>query len=312
MRMRALVATTAAFLLISGTAIADVPSATTGGANSITQTSVHLAGSVKPNGQDTTWHFEVGPTTSYGINTPEQGPVKAGAGATNVAADVTGLTPGTTYHYRLVATNASGSIPGKDKQFTTRPAVSIGTSATTILWGRSVTVSGQVFGTAVSGITVALQENPYPFGGFGQVATTTTDTSGHYQFIRPVVANTAYRVVAQTKPAGTSTVAFAYEQDTVSLKASTSRPKRGKSVLFTGFAQPARVGGAVYIQRLGRTGWHRVLSATLSPTTVPGSASFAVRLPARRVKSGAYRAFVGNGSDHLAGASSTRHIKVRR
>src|SRR5206468_10100747 len=104
-----------------------------------------------------------------------------------------------------------------------RPAVSIATSASTVLWGRSVTVGGRVFGTSVAGITVALQENPYPFGGFGDVSTTTTDASGNYQFIRPVLTNTAYRVVAQTKPAGTSSTAFAYEQDSVTLKASSSR-----------------------------------------------------------------------------------------
>ena len=165
MRMRAIAASIAALFLITGTAQASTPAATTGGASAITQTSVHLAGSVKPNGENTTWHFEIGTTTAYGVNTPEQGPVPAGSGNTAVAADVTNLTPGNTYHYRLVATNPSGSIPGKDKVFTTRPAVSIATNATTVFFGRSVTINGQVFGSAVNGITVKLQENPYPFAG---------------------------------------------------------------------------------------------------------------------------------------------------
>ena len=311
MRIRALVATVAALLMTSGTAMASVPTATTGGASAITQTTVHLTGSVKPNGENTVWHFEVGPTTSYGINTPDQ-PVAAGSGTTNVAADVTGLTPGTQYHFRLVATNASGSIPGKDKTFKTRPAVSIATSGSTFLWSHSITITGQVFGTAVAAITVSLQENPYPFGGFSEVSTTTTDTTGHYQFIRPVLSNTAYRVVAQTKPAGTSATAFAYEQDPVSLKASTSRPRRGKSVLFTGFSQPPRIGADVFIQRLGKRGWRTVLRAKLAQTTAPAAASFAARLSGRRVVSGAYRAYVPGGFDHLAGASPAKHIRIRR
>ena len=38
------------------------------------------------------------------------------------AADLTGLTPGTTYHYRVVATNPYGRTVGPDDTFTTLPA----------------------------------------------------------------------------------------------------------------------------------------------------------------------------------------------
>src|SRR3954452_9790474 len=126
--MRTFIAASAASLLISASAQAAVPTATTGNANSITQTYAKLHGTVKPNQQATTWHFEFGTTTAYGTNTPEQGPIPAGSGNTAVAADAAGLAPGTVYHYRVVATNASGSIPGKDKSFTTRPAVALTTN----------------------------------------------------------------------------------------------------------------------------------------------------------------------------------------
>lgn len=312
MRISAIVTAVAAMLLITAPAEAGVPTATTGGAKAITQTTATLTGSVKPNNENTTWHFDYGTSTAYGTSTPEQGPVAAGSGNTNVQADVSGLTPGTTYHFRVVATNPSGSIPGKDHAFTTRPAVSIAVAHTTVPFGRSETISGQVFGTTVGGITVTLQENPYPYGGFNEVSTTTTDSTGHYQFIRPVLTNTAYRVVAQTKPPGTSSTAFAYEQDIISIKASTSRPKRGHSVLFTGFNQPARVGLPIDIQRLGRGGWHTVVRATLTATTVPNAASYAVRLKGRKLVSGVYRAYAPGGFDHLPGASAARRIKVRR
>src|SRR3954447_3479085 len=108
--MRTFIAALAASLLISASAQAAVPTATTGNANGITQSSATLHGTVKPNQQATTWHFEFGTTTAYGTNTPEQGPIAAGSGTTSVAATATGLAPGTVYHYRLVATNASGSI----------------------------------------------------------------------------------------------------------------------------------------------------------------------------------------------------------
>jgi hypothetical protein len=117
-------------------------------------------------------------------------------------------------------------------------------------------------------------------------------------------------VVADTKPAGTSTPAFVLEEDTVTIKASTSRPKRGHSVLFTGFATPARFGFPVYIQRLGKTGWHTVLKATLAITSIPDTVSYAVRL--RHVVSGVYRAYVPGGYDHLADASPAKRITIRR
>src|SRR6478672_8792357 len=164
--MRPFIAALAASLLITASAQAAAPAATTGNANNITQTSATMHGTVKPNGEATTWHFELGTTTAYGTNTPEQGPIAAGSGNSPVQADAGSLAPGTVYHYRLVATNGSGSIPGKDKTFTTRPAVSLNASKLIASFNSNVTLSGQVFGTSVAGITVSLQENPYPFAGW--------------------------------------------------------------------------------------------------------------------------------------------------
>jgi hypothetical protein len=308
--MRHFIAAIAASLLITASAQAAVPTVNTGNANNLTQNSARLHGTVKPNNEATTWHFEVGPTTAYGSNTPEQGPIQPGAGQTSVQFDVGGLQPGTVYHYRLVASNPSGTIPGKDRTFTTRSGVSLDANKRVGSFNENITLSGQVLGSAVAGITVTLQENPFPFAGWNDVSTTTTDASGRYQFIRQLKMHTTWRVVAQTKPAGTSSPAFVLEEDIVSLKASTTRPRRGKTVLFTGFAVPARVGGPVYIQRLGKRGWRTVLTAKLSPTAIPDTASYAARL--RRVVSGVYRAYVPGGYDHLADASAAKRITIRR
>jgi hypothetical protein len=310
MRISALVTAIAAALTFTTAAEAAVPTATTGAANTITQTTARLNGAVKPNGENTTWHFEYGPTNTYGTNTPEQGPVVAGSGNTSVAVDLANLSPGTVYHYRIVATNASGAVGGRDRTFTTRPAVVLSTNTFTAGFNGSVTLSGQVLGAAVAGITVSLQENPFPFAGFTEVSTTTTDAAGRYQFIRPIHMNTAWRVVAGTRPPGTSNTAFVLEADLIGIKVNTSRPKKGHTVLFTGFSLPARPGSPVYIQRLGRGGWHTVTKATLSATPVPDTVSYAVRL--RRVVSGLYRAYVPGGYDHVAAASSSKRIRVRR
>ena len=62
--------------------------------------------------------FQWGTTSAYGSQAT--GPsVPAGAGATAVSAGIAGLAPGTTYHYRVVATNPDGTSYGPDRAFTT-------------------------------------------------------------------------------------------------------------------------------------------------------------------------------------------------
>jgi hypothetical protein len=92
------------------------PTVTTGAAESVSFNTATLTGSVNPHGRATTYHFDYGNTTSYGINTST---VSAGEGtaAVPVSSGLAGLVPGVTYHYRLVATNAAGSSFGSDATF---------------------------------------------------------------------------------------------------------------------------------------------------------------------------------------------------
>ena len=113
MKLFALV--TALVVLVPAAAQAAAPAPATGGAKSITSTSALLTGSVNPNNEATTYHFEYGLTNKYGSTTPDQGPTAANKVKTNVSVGVSGLAAGTTYHYRLVATNASGTKAAGDK-----------------------------------------------------------------------------------------------------------------------------------------------------------------------------------------------------
>jgi hypothetical protein len=97
------------------------PTVQTASAISIDPTSETLNGTINPEGVSSTYHFEYGLDTNYGAQTAESEPL---TGATEVPATATagGLLPNTTYHFRIVGTNASGPITGDDQMFTTAPA----------------------------------------------------------------------------------------------------------------------------------------------------------------------------------------------
>jgi hypothetical protein len=94
---------------------------TTGPATGIGPDSATLIGSIDEIGVPTSYRFQYGPTTAYGSETPA---VDLGSEITvqPVAATLAGLNPGTTYHFRLVATNKAGVGYGHDQTFTTLPA----------------------------------------------------------------------------------------------------------------------------------------------------------------------------------------------
>ena len=93
----------------------------------VTATSAKLNAQVDPGGAETTYHFEYDTspyTTSapHGQSTPESPSIGADNSLHPATAAIQGLQPGTTYHYRLVATNPKsppGGTDGKDETFTT-------------------------------------------------------------------------------------------------------------------------------------------------------------------------------------------------
>ena len=107
-----------------------LPTATTSAATSVSSTSATLNGTVNPNGASTTVTFEYGTTTSYGnAVTASQSPL-SGSSAQSVSANVSGLTPGSAYHFRVKATNSAGTSYGSDVTFTTAPLSTVPTVTT--------------------------------------------------------------------------------------------------------------------------------------------------------------------------------------
>jgi hypothetical protein len=87
---------------------------------SVTETTAKIGFTIAPNGVATTYTIEYGPTTSYGQKTA---PVNIGAtsGLQSLTQTLTGLEPGKTYHFHVLATNAAGpgGVSSADQPFTT-------------------------------------------------------------------------------------------------------------------------------------------------------------------------------------------------
>jgi hypothetical protein len=90
--------------------------------------SATVAANVNPHAAATRYHVEWGPSASYGSSGPDlpaDTPL-TGDSDQSVGAQLTGLAPASTYHWRIVATNAVGTAAGADQTVTTPSAGSGG------------------------------------------------------------------------------------------------------------------------------------------------------------------------------------------
>ena len=189
------------------------PVVATSPATAVTASAATLNGTVNPDGQATTYRFEYGTTTAYGNQTPPQD-AGAGTGAQNVSAQVSGLSPSTVYHYRVVATNATGTSVSGDATFTTaapqapaattRPATAVSAIAATL--NGTVNPNGQPttyrfeYGTT----TAYGSQTPQQDAGAGTAAQTVSAT------VANLAPSTLYHFrLTATNPTGTTSGADA-------------------------------------------------------------------------------------------------------
>ena len=121
------------------------PIVTTLAASSVASTSAVLNASINANYVTTRAWFEWGTTTNYGASTPPR-LIGKGGGDVTTNALITGLTAGTLYHFRAVATNSLGTNYGDDRVFmwlNTRPQITA--------WERQADGSYRLRFTATSG-----------------------------------------------------------------------------------------------------------------------------------------------------------------
>jgi hypothetical protein len=182
-----------------------VPIATTAASN-LTNSSATLNGRVNPHGLTTNVHFQYGTTTTYGSTTPSHS--YHGDTTLPISANIAGLSPNTTYHFRLVGTNIGGTTYGSDKTFTTLspmgPPVVTTNPASNIL-NSSATLHGTVY---PHGLTTTVYFQYGTTTSYGLRTASQTKTGNTYQAVSAnisgLLANPAYhfRIVA-TNTAGT-------------------------------------------------------------------------------------------------------------
>jgi hypothetical protein len=103
------------------------PAVTTGAAVDAQPTRAEVSGSVIPGDAAASWSVQYGTTAAYGATTVAQ-TLAPGTTMVAVQAPLSGLTPGTTYHYRLVADNGTDQSVGADQTFTTPTLMPTSTS----------------------------------------------------------------------------------------------------------------------------------------------------------------------------------------
>jgi hypothetical protein len=175
----------------------------------VTLSTALLNAYINPRAEATTYYFQYGPTTAYGLFTSTAG---AGSGSSEVKVSqaVAGLAPGTIYHYRILAANPTGTTIGPDHSFTTtKIPLSLQTAGlpNPVPYGEPFTLQGTLSGTGNAGRTVAMQTNPFPYlAGFKTVGNPVlTSSTGSFAFPAiDLLENTEVRVVTTATPLITS------------------------------------------------------------------------------------------------------------
>jgi hypothetical protein len=249
-----------AFAASTLAAAVPLPAVSTGGVSSVTPSSAVLHGALDAKAQPTNYVFQYGTTRFYGAQTP-LAPGGRAPSTIQVSQAIGGLQANTTYHYRILATNARGSTPGTDHSFKTPKvplSLQIAGAPNPVPFGDPFALQGTLNGTGNAGRVVALQANPFPYvAGFKTLGNfEVTNSTGGFSF--PVVGlltNTQLRVVTTSAPYVTSPVVVEGVAVQVTLHVRrVHRPRRGRFVRFYGTITPAELGAHVGFQLLRRGG----------------------------------------------------------
>jgi hypothetical protein len=196
----------------------------------------------------------------------------------------------------VIPANAAKPTPG---------ALTIAADDANVKFGGSVTLSGKLTGSNVSGRSVRVEQDPFPLGSFDNAGTATTNAAGDWSLVLKPTANTRYRAGVGKTDSPTVDVLV---RPAVTLKLSDRTPRRGQKVRFSGQVCPEHDSVAIVLQRRTKSGWRKVASPVLADVPGAGCSSFARKLRVRR--DSRYRARFTGDADHAAGNSRVRRAHV--
>jgi hypothetical protein len=268
------------------------PTVVTGSASSVTHRTASLNGTLSPNGQATNWYFEYGPSTRYGARTSTRSAGK-GARPVNVSVALSGLTAATTYHYRLVAKNATGTRRGADLTFTTA-SVTLVAQAHSVVYGRAVMLSGLV-PTRRAGEAVKLFAQQFGWGSPTLITTVATGAGGGWYYLARPAVQTSYMADWNGLTSGATVVA---------VRPRVRFRRIGRARFSTRVVAPRSFRGRlVRLQRRTRAGrWVTVKRVRLNRRS---AATFRVRLRRGRSPLRVVMSVNAAGPGYLAGISRT-------
>ncbi|WP_430781270.1 M4 family metallopeptidase [Actinoplanes sp. G11-F43] len=223
---------------------------------------------------------------------------------------LTGLDIRKSYTVGVRATSTIGD--GAERTVTLAPTgLPVTASPAAISHGKTSVLSGRVLRgntSPVAGATATLESRPAGKTTWGRVATVKTDAKGTWRSTVKPATTTAYRV-RFTGSTGmwpaTSGTASTSVRSTVSVKASTTRPKANKKIKISGTAKPARAGVKITLQRKSGSRW---VTITSTKTTKTGTYAFS-----RAFKRGTWplRVVVAGSAYNTTANSTTVTIKVK-
>jgi hypothetical protein len=299
----------------AGTAMAAVPGVTAQAPTGVTAAGATLHGRVNPRSLATTYFFQYGPTVAYGARTAaaEAG---SGAAAVSVSAPVAGLAANTTYHFRLVARNASGTATTADRTFRTRAirlAVALGATPNPAPVGAATTLVGVVTGTGAAGRPVQIEQRPFPFrGAFANAGNAlVADAAGRFSMAVLVLPiTTQYRARVTDRAGVVSPALVVGARASVGTQVSSTHVRRGGRVHFSGRVRPSEPGRGIAIQKRRDGRWITVAGTVARA----GGAGFAVYGKTIRIpRGGLYRVFLGTGQGAtVPNVGRTIRITTRR
>jgi hypothetical protein len=183
----------------------------TNAASNLTSFSATLNGAVNPMGLTTNVHFQYGTTTSYGSTTASHS--YAGNTTQAVSANIAGLSPNTTYHFRLVGINNAGTTYGSDRTFTTLTptgAPVVITNPATNVANSSATLNGSL---DPHGLTTTVYFQYGTTTNYGRTTPSQTQTGNTYRNINSNINGLPANSVYHFRIVATNTAGITYGAD---------------------------------------------------------------------------------------------------